>query len=80
MQKGLTVAFCVLQARKELCALEKTVQDMEKEKQLLENSLYQQNIKNTSFQDEIADLKRRHMNADNRFKKELDLEKEKVRR
>lgn len=53
---------------------------MEKEKQLLENSLYQQNIKNTSFQDEIADLKRRHMNAENRFKKELDLEKEKVRR
>lgn len=51
---------------------------MEKERKLLENSLYQQNIKNTSLQDEISDLKRRHMNAENRFKKELEAEKEKV--
>lgn len=65
-------------ARKELCSLERTVEDMEKERKVLESSLYQQNIKNTSLQDEISDLKRRQMNVENRYKNELDAEKERV--
>ena len=55
------------------------MEEIEKERKSLEHSLYQQNIKNTSLQDEISDLKRRHSNNENRFKKELEAEKEKVR-
>jgi predicted RNase H-like nuclease (RuvC/YqgF family) len=58
--------------------LENTVEEMEKERKLLENSLHQQNRKNTSLQDEITTLKRRNTNVENRYKSELDAEKEKV--
>ena len=51
---------------------------MEKERKSLESSLYQQNVKNTSLQDEITDLKRRNINVENRYKSELEAEKEKV--
>ena len=66
------------QARKDLYSLERTVEEMEKERKLLENSLYQQNIKNTSLQDEIIDMKRRNVNVENRYRSELEAEKEKV--
>lgn len=66
------------QARKDLHSLERTVDEMEKERRSLENSLYQQNIKNTSLQDEVNDLKRRNVNMENRYKSELEAEKEKV--
>ena len=59
-------------------SLERTVEEMEKERKLLENSLYQQNIKNTSLQDEIIDMKRRNVNVENRYRSELEAEKEKV--
>lgn len=71
--------FCVhFQARNDLYSLERTVEDMEKERKLLENSLHQQNIKNTSLQDEISAVKRRCVNNENRYKNELEAEKEKV--
>ena len=54
------------------------MEEMEKERKLLENSLHQQNRKNTSLQDEITTLKRRNTNVENRYKSELDAEKEKV--
>ena len=66
------------QARKDLHSLERTVDEMERERRSLENSLCQQNIKNTSLQDEINDLKRRNVNVENRYKSELEAEKEKV--
>ncbi|XP_028410974.1 ninein-like protein isoform X2 [Dendronephthya gigantea] len=66
------------QARKDLYSLERTVEEIEKERKSLENSLYQQNIKNTSLQDEISDLRRRNVNVENRYKSELDAEREKV--
>ena len=67
-----------MQTRKDLYSLERTVEEMEKERKLLENSLCQQNIKNTSLQDEITDLKRRNVNVENRFKSELEAGKQKV--
>jgi septal ring factor EnvC (AmiA/AmiB activator) len=67
-----------LQARKDLYSLERTVDEMEKEKKKLENSLCQQNIKNTSLQDEISDMQRRNVNVENRYRSELEAEKEKV--
>lgn len=50
------------------------MEEMEKEKKSLENSLYQLNIKNTNLQDEILDLRRRNAND----KKELKEQKEQV--
>jgi predicted nucleic acid-binding Zn-ribbon protein len=70
--------FISMQTRKDLYSLERTVEEMEKERKLLENSLCQQNIKNTSLQDEITDLKRRNVNVENRFKSELEAQKQKV--
>jgi predicted nucleic acid-binding Zn-ribbon protein len=70
--------FISMQTRKDLYSLERTVEEMEKERKLLENSLCQQNIKNTSLQDEITDLKRRNVNVENRFKSELEAGKQKV--
>ena len=67
-----------MQTRKDLYLLERTLEEMEKERKLLENSLCQQNIKNTSLQDEITDLKRRNVNVENRFESELEAEKQKV--
>ena len=58
--------------------MERTVEEIEKERKSLENSLYQQNIKNTNLQDEISDLKRRSVNVENRHKNELEAEREKV--
>ena len=68
----------MFQARKDLYSLEHTVKEIEKERKLLENSLYQQNIKNTSLQDEISDLKRQNVNVEDKYKSELESEKEKV--